>query len=417
VSDEAIPLITEKLEMALLKLAMTICVLCKGLNKQMKSARPIQSIKAIKILHLISSLDTGGAETSLFRLVTNTDKGSFNNIVVSMTGIGPVGKEIQACGIPVYALKMEKGLPDPRGVWHLYRLIHQLRPAIIQCWMYHANILGLFALMKRHLIWNIRCSDMDLVRYGPVYRWSIKLGAFLSGYPDMIVANSHAGRITHETLGYHPKRWEVIPNGFDTDIFKPDPEARAHIRAALGIPEDSIVIGLIARLDPMKDHKNFFNAANILLTLHAHVHFILAGRGVSMSNPVVADLMGGITKRDRFHLLGGRDDIACVFAALDIASSSSSYGEGFQNTIGEAMATGVPCVVTDVGDSKVIVGDAGIVVPKKDHVALAHGWDRLINAGLPAINKMGMAARERIVRFYTMNIVIERYQKLYDSII
>jgi len=320
-------------------------------------------MKPIKILHLISTLDTGGAETSLFRLVTNMDKESFDNIVVSMTDIGPVGKEIQTCGVPVYALKMKKGLPDPRGIWSLYRLIHRLRPDIIQCWMYHANILGLFALMKRHLIWNIRCSDMDLARYGPVYRWSVKLGALLSGHPDMIVTNSHAGRITHGTLGYHPKRWEVIPNGFDTDIFKPDPKARSHIRAALDIPEDSIVIGLIARLDPMKDHRNFFNAANVLLASHAHVHFILAGKGVSMSNPGVADLMGSITKKDRFHLLGERDDIACVFAALDIASSSS-YGEGFPNTIGEAMATGVPCVVTDVGDSKVIVGDTGIVVPK-----------------------------------------------------
>ncbi|MEA3222160.1 MAG: glycosyltransferase, partial [Thermodesulfobacteriota bacterium] len=374
----------------------------------MKSALPTQPIKPIKILHLISTLDTGGAETSLFRLVTNMDKESFNNIVVSMTDIGPVGKEIQACGIPVYALKMKKGLPDPRGVWRLYRLIHQLRPAIIQCWMYHASILGILASAKRHIIWNIRCSDMDLGRYGHVYRWSIKLGALLSGYPDMIVANSHAGRITHESLGYHPKRWEVIPNGFDTGIFKPDPEARAHIRAALDIPKDAIVIGLVARLDPMKDHKNFFKAANVFLTSHAHVHFILAGKGVSINNPVAADLMGGIAKKDRFHLLGERDDIVCVFAALDIASSSSSYGEGFQNTIGEAMATGVPCVVTDVGDSKVIVGDTGIVVSKKDHGALAHGWDQLISAGLPAINKMGMAARERIVQFYTMNIVIER---------
>ena len=370
----------------------------------------------IKILHLISTTDVGGAERNLQRLVYGMDGECFSSTVVSMTTVGSVGREIQEKGIPVFCLGMRKGMPDPRGMHKLKHLIDFFKPDIIQCWMYHANLLGLLLSHKRPLVWNIRCSDMDLSRYGLVYKYTVKAGAVFSKIPDVVIANSFAGKEFHEGLGYNPERWEIIPNGFDTDLFKPDATARLNIRFELGIPENAPVIGFIARFDPQKDHETFFHAAHILFKTHPTAHFILAGRGIAQENPAIIDSIQEIPEHDHIHLLGERSDIPQVLSALDIASSSSSWGEGLPNTIGEAMATGVPCVVTDVGDSRVLAGDTGHVVPKKNPEILARAWQRLIDAGTDHIRLLGGKARKRIQQHYCLDSSVKHYEELYREL-
>ena len=370
----------------------------------------------IKILHLISTLDVGGAEQNLLRLISSMDKASYNSVVVSMTDLGPVGKEIMENGCTVHALNMKKGLPDPRGIYHLKKLVLHYQPDIIQCWMYHANLFGLLFSHKRNLVWNIRCSDMDLSRYGLVYKYTVKTGAFFSKIPDMVIANSFAGKKFHEGLGYRCRKWEVIANGFDTDLFKPDVKARSRIRLELGIPEDAPVIGLIARFDPMKDHRTFFHAAHLLFKTHPSVHFVLAGQDITARNPELYRLIGDHQDSKQFHLIGQRRDVPQVLNALDIATSSS-LSEGLPNTIGEAMATGVPCVVTDVGDSRTLVGDAGHVVPKNNPEVLAGAWQGLIDAGPDHIRLLGERARKRIREHYCINSSVRHYEELYRELI
>ena len=370
----------------------------------------------IKILHLISTTNVGGAEQNLLRLISSMDKDCFHSMVVSMTDIGPVGKEIIENGFPVHALNMKKGLPDPRGISRLKKLVSHYQPDIIQCWMYHANLFGLLFSYKRNLVWNIRCSDMDLSRYGFVYKYTVKAGAIFSKIPDVVIANSFAGKAFHEGLGYRSRRWEVIPNGFDTGLFKPDAKVRSRIRLELVIPQDAPVIGLIARLDPMKDHPTFFHAANLLLENHPSVHFVLAGQDITAHNPELYRLIGDHRYSGQFHLLGQRLDIPQVLNALDIATSSS-LSEGLPNTIGEAMATGIPCVVTDVGDSRVLTGDAGHVVPKNNPEVLARVWQRLIDAGPDHIRLLGSRARKRIQENNSLDFSVRHYEKLYSELI
>lgn len=371
----------------------------------------------IKILHLISTTDVGGAERNLQRLVCDMDGECFSNTVASMTAMGSVGREILENGIPVLCLGMGKGMPDPRGILNLKHIIDSFKPDIIQCWMYHANLLGLLFSHKRALVWNIRCSDMDLSRYGLVYKYTVKAGAIFSKIPDVVIANSFAGKEFHEELGYNPERWEIIPNGFDTGLFKPDRKAGEKIRSELGIPMDAPVVGLIARFDPMKDHRTFFHAAHLLLKTHPSVHFVLAGRGITKENPAILNNMQEIQQHDHIHLLGERTDIPQVLSALDIASSSSSWGEGLPNTIGEAMATGIPCVVTDVGDSRILVGNAGHVVPKNNPEILGRTWQGLIDAGPDHIRLLGEMARKRIQKHYCLGSSVKHYEELYSELI
>jgi glycosyltransferase involved in cell wall biosynthesis len=363
-------------------------------------------------MHLISTLDVGGAERSLLRLVTSMDRSAFQNRVVSMTRPGTVGRSLEGAGVPVLSLNMAKGTPELRAIVRLWFMAALMKPDIIQCWMYHAHLLGLALMKPGRTLWNIRCSDMDLSRYGRVYRLTVKAGALLSRVPCVVVANSHAGRDVHERLGYRPKEWAVLPNGFDTGTFRPDPAARAQVREELGIPADAFVVGLVARLDPMKDHATFFRAADSFLASCPGAHFVLAGSGVDADNPLMKPLLprnhGG-----RIHLLGERSDIARVNACLD-AATSSSLSEGLPNAVGEAMATGVPCVVTDVGDSALLVGDTGIVVPKGDPEALSVGWKRLLDPDLR--RTLGDRSRKRIMDQYSLRTMVDRYEDLYRRV-
>ena len=333
-----------------------------------------------------------------------------------MTKPGIVGQKLEKTSIPVSSLNMKKGVPDIRAVLRLRFLSRLLRPDILQCWMYHANLLGLTIPDRARILWNIRCSDLDLSLYGTVYRFAVMAGARLSSIPYAVAANSIAGRDVHERLGYHPQKWVIIPNGFDTEIFKPDPNARFRIRSELGIPDDALVIGLIGRFDPMKDHSSFFAASLSFLKSYPHTHFILAGRGVTNENPQIRDQLGQRATLEKFHLLGERDDIPRILSAIDIASSSS-ISEGFPNAIGEAMACGVPCVATDAGDSGLLMGDTGLVVNRKSPQELCKAWDMIARMTPEARLEMGSRARERIQQHYSQDKTTRSYEDLYWQII
>jgi len=366
----------------------------------------------VTVLHLITGLATGGAEGMLARLVTRTDRSRFRSVVVSMTDTGTIGPLIAGAGIPVEALGIRRGTVDPSGVMRLVRVLRRYRPDIVQTWLYHADLLGLIVARlgyARHLAWNIRCSDMaglTLVR---------AILSRCSAMPERVIINSHAGRRFHEGIGYHPRRWEYIPNGYDTVMLRPDEGARNRLRAALGIDPSATVIGLPARYHPMKDHAGFLAAAR-QIAADPDAVFVLLGAGIEPAN---RDLVRAIEAQGltlRLRLLGERADMSAVYPALDIATLSSAFGEGFPNALGEAMACGVPCVATDSGDAAEIIGPTGIIVPPRDPQALAEGWRRMITLGHEGRRALGLTARARIVENYDLDRVVQRFEALYCDI-
>src|SRR5215469_12850760 len=373
--------------------------------------------RMITIVHLITGLETGGAERVLSHLVASTNRDRFRSVVVSIREPGKMASAIVRAGVELETLRFRRGVPDPRGLSRLDRILRELRPDILQTWLYHADFLGLLIRQLGrvpHLVWNIRCSDASLSPADIALR---RLLAWGSRMPDAVVVNARAGRRFHERIGYHPRHWEHVPNGFDTNEFRPDPEARGRIRAEITIDEETILIGLPARYHPMKDHDTFLTAAGILTTTRPEVRFALLGTGIEPSN---CALMKSITSRgiaDRILLLGERDDMAEMYAAFDIATLCSAFGEGFPNVLGEAMASGLPCVATDIGDAAELLCGTGIIAPPRDPQALAAAWRKLIDLGTEGRGLLGDQARQRITRDYGLGPAIARYEALYSEIV
>lgn len=368
----------------------------------------------ITVLHLITGLEIGGAERMLAQLVTRTDRERFRPVVVSLTGPGRIGPLIEAEGVAVRSLDLRRGVPDPRGISRLLRLIRVYRPDVLQTWLYHADLLGFIARQlgpPARLVWNLRCTDMA----GSALLTRL-LGA-CSEVPDAVIANSKAGQRYHQGRGYRPRRWVVIPNGFDTSRLRPDPEARRRGRVELGIPDDAVAVLLPARYHAMKDHANFLAAAAILAARYPEAVFALAGAGTEPTSSAPIDAVAAHRLGGRVLLLGERQDLASLYTAFDIVTLPSAYGEGFPNVIGEAMACGVPCVATDVGDVAEIIGDIGVVVPPRDADALAAGWERLIALGAPGRAALGVRARARIIEHYDLAAVVGRFEALYEELV
>jgi len=369
------------------------------------------------VAHLITSLSVGGAETFLLRLVATMDRGRFDPVVISVTDEGTLGAQLREMGVRVYALGMRRGVPHPGGLIRLISILRRERPHILQTWLYHADLLGLLARRPgavERLVWGIRCSETDSRYRSGLSGLVVRILARYSDRPDAIVTNSQAGTETHRAMGYRPRRWEVIHNGVDTDHFHPAPGHHASVRRELDLPPETVLIGLVARYDPLKDHGTFLKAAAHLAN-EKDVHFVLAGAGVDGANGVLAQLAGELGISQRVHFLGERTDIARLNAAFDIASCCST-GEGFPNILIEAMACGVPCVTTDVGDAREVVAETGIVSPVRGAAQLAQGWRTLLQRGSDGRAQLGQAARDRIVEHFALSKAASRYETLYSEL-
>ena len=369
----------------------------------------------IRIAHVISDLDTGGAEMMLTKLIEGLDRNRFSNTVISLTTRGQLSQRIEALGTRVYTLGMKRGQPDIRALPHLVKLLRAFKPAVVQSWLYHADLLCTFAVIwagSPTLVWNVRCSNMDLKQYSLVTRLVVRVLAWRSAIPAAVVVNSEAGRSQHERLGYHPRRWAYIPNGFDTQRFAPNSDRRAARRIEWKVPNDAVLIALIARVDPMKDHATFLEAARFVVRARPLARFVLVGKDTE----TLASLAVEKGLKDAMLLLGYQADAASLLPAMDIVCLSSAFGEGFPNVLGEAMACAIPCVSTDVGDARNIVGDTGIVVPVREPKALAEAIIDLIDRGPGRRTALGMAARERIEKKYSLQKIVEQYTMLYSQL-
>jgi glycosyltransferase involved in cell wall biosynthesis len=372
----------------------------------------------MKITHVITDLGTGGAETALFRLVTATSRTGLRHSVVSLTDGGTFGERLAAQGVEVACLGMRRGVPDPRAVPRLARILRRERPDVVQSWMYHANLLAGFAaaIAHRPLVWAIRHADVDPLHCKRLTRFTNLLCARLSGVlPERIVCCAGAGLRSHRAIGYRADRMIVIPNGFELDRLARDPAARADVRRALSIPDGAPVVGVVARYHPDKDHETLLAAASLVVARRPETVFVLAGLGVDWSNPVLAARADALALRPHLRLLGLRSDVPALLSAMDVLASSSR-AEAFSQVLGEAMACQLPCVATECGDAREIVGDTGRIVACTDPPALAGAILEVL--ALPAAERasLGAAAQERVRQRFDLARVAERYTALYEDV-
>lgn len=368
---------------------------------------------------MITGLGTGGAEAMLLKLVSAFKPPNVVSEVVSLSGRGPTGEKLLAAGVPVRELGMTRGLAGPGDVARLARWTRAAHADLVQTWMYHADLVGGLAarLARVPVVWGIRQGNLD-PRFN---RWSTLATAALCAslsrvLPARIVVCSENASVAHGEFGYSRDRMVVIPNGFDVGSLRPDLQARRSMRAELGVPDSALLVGLAARFDPQKDHRTFLRAAGRVHARHPEARFALCGDGIDSGNSTLRGWVEEAGLGKACHLLGRRDDVPRFFAALDVAVSSSC-GEGFPNVVGEAMACGIPCVVTDVGDSAFLVGETGLVVPPRELETLANAISALFQEGASGRRARGMAARDRIEREFALPVIAARYRRLYEDVL
>lgn len=371
----------------------------------------------LHIAHVITDLGLGGAEMVLLRLLEKSDRARFDSNVISLRGLEPLGHRIADAGFEVTALGI-RAFPGPLDLLRLTRLLRRRRVDVVQTWMLHADLVGGLAAQLAGRIpvaWGIHAGKLDRRIHTRRATWTVAVNARLSGWlPSKIVCCSETSVAEFGRLGFPRERMLVIENGFDLERFRPSDEARRSLRRELSLADDALLVGLVARFHPQKDHRSFALAAQRVLGTHPDAHFVLCGGDVVPENRALVEWLGPAAPRTQ--LLGARDDVPRIMAALDVACSSASYGEAFPLVIGEAMASGVPCAVTDCGDSARLVGDTGRVAPTQDPEALARAICGLL--ALPATERraLGQAARRRIADHFTLEQMVRRYQALYEEL-
>lgn len=379
----------------------------------------VKKSQNLKVLHIITSMNTGGAEAMALKLLKAL-KPSVNSCVVVLMERGTLSEQLDALNIPSHYLGIKKGkLPSLGAVKNLCRYAKEFRPDVVQGWMYHGNIAASLTKIVLNpqpaLIWNIRQTLNEKKPEKGLTGFLIKISARLSKMPTQIVYNSSLSAIQHEIIGYRKNASVVVPNGFDLQLFKPNFQKRREVRSELGISPAVKLIGHVARHHPMKDHINFLSAAKKVSDKQDDVCFVLAGHKLDSGNKEIMEFIRELKLEEHIILLGECADTARIMSSFDVFVSSSAWGEGFPNVVGEAMASGVPCVVTDVGASSYVVGEFGIVVPPANSVALADAVLEMLAHSPEAYAHKAEEGRKRMAAQFSIEQVAASYFTLYRN--
>ncbi len=353
----------------------------------------------MKILFLARQLNIGGAERQLVILANDLASRGHEVVIASYYPGGALSEKLDSGRVRLISL-------GKRSRWDLFslyikvlRVMRQERPAVLHGWMHTQNVVATFVRIfhpKVKLFWCVRSSNLESV-LDRVELLAVWLQSRLSGFADCVVVNSVAGLEHLVSGGIAREKMVFIPNGIDTNVFYPDEAEGKRVRAEWGISDSEKIIGKVARYDPIKNHPLFLKAAARIAAERPEVRFVCVGHGKASYVKHLQDLTRTLGIENRVQWVKARPDVRAVYNALDIFCSAS-LSEGFPNVIGEAMACGRHCVVTDVGDSKLVVGGTGIAVPPDDVEALVAA----LRQKLDAADALNLRARQRILENFTV---------------
>lgn len=345
-----------------------------------------ERLLAKKVLWFTTGLGSGGAEMMLTQIVKGLPR--MQHVVVSLTGGGKHAEVLKGAGIEVKSLDMPAGKPTPGAMWRLWKVVRQARADVLMGWMYHGCLAAVLArgmrLKRVPVIWNVRQSLYDLKLEKRGSAMVIRALGWLSWLPRCITYNSQLSARQHEAAGYSAAKTRLVPNGFNVEKWRPGTPVAGRI-------------GRFGRNAPMKDHETFIEATKIITWKHPEVQFIIVGAGTET-----------LEVPPNVQLLGERHDLPELTASLNVAVSSSSFGEGFPNVVGEAMACAVPVVATDIGDTRWVMGDTGHLVPPRDALAIANACIGILEAGI----MRDEAARRRIEECFSLKSVLGQFEEL-----
>lgn len=365
--------------------------------------------KIQKILFLTHSLGFGGAERQLALLASRLPARGYEVIVATFTPGGPFTDALRTAGVRLIALRRPHRRDAGRLVGNFIRLLVDERPDIVHSYLVMPNLAATAARIfapNTCIVWGVRASNVDYADYDWLLRHTFKATRWFSRLVDLIVVNSHAGLEYHVAQGYPASKMRVVPNGIDTEAFRPMRQNNT-LRQEWSLPESTPVVGIVGRLDTMKDHRTFLRAAALVRQKHQDVRFAVVGDGERRYKQSLVDLAFQLGLDDHVIWSAARVEPAAVYSAFDVAVSSSRWGEGFPNAVAEALACGVPTVSTDVGDAREIVADDRWIVPPGDADALALRIDQLLSMSPDERRALGLDRRAHIARDFSVNKLVE----------
>lgn len=362
----------------------------------------------VRIVHVIYSLERGGAEEILYRLTTfRPSSPEIEHLVICFGAVAPYGPLLEEKGVkllaaPNNALQLGAWLKDS------FKTIKKFSPHAIQGWMYRGNVLAtiLGKILKVPSIWGIHCSNFNALTWKS--RTLVGLTVRLSSLgPSRIISCAKASSKIHVAAGYPEDKMVTIHNGYNCELYSPAPDRRERIRKALNISASTVLLGTIARNHPQKDIPNLIKALSCVNVELANCDWtsLIAGTGLEESNAVLLSLIESKGLIEKVRLLGPRSDVPDLMKAFDLFILPSAFGEAFPNVVAEAMASGTPCIVTDVGDSSMMLGQTGWTVPPSDPEALGRAVVNAINERKNEPVKWNSrldAARQHILANYTL---------------
>lgn len=366
-----------------------------------------------RILFLIRSLEYGGAERQLVTLAVGLRSRGVDVHVAVFYSETPLDGDLRAAGIPIHELHKKGRWDFVHFTRTLAALIRHVRPDVLYTYQPAENVAGAFLRklgMRVVLIWGVQSSFIDLHRYDRLTALTFHLERRFSRVPDLIIANSYAGKATRLEEGFPPEKTAVVWNAIDVERYRRDEEDRRRVRREWGFGDDEIVIGIVARLDPMKGHESFIAAAELLTRNDPRLRFVAVGGDRDNRLPRLQKMTAELEAQHRWVWAGNRPDMPSVYSALDILCVPSLFGEGFPNVIGEAMACGVPAVATHVGDAAEIVGELGVIVPPGDVVSLARGLRSLVEHRADP-----ETLRAHVKEHFTMSRLLDETMSLIES--
>jgi glycosyltransferase involved in cell wall biosynthesis len=372
----------------------------------------------MKIAHLVTGLETGGAELMMLNLIRQLNTHAVENIVISMTSLGTIAPEINSLGIPVLTLNMTRGKIQLKALRKLLKILDENKPDILQTWLYHSDFLGGLTRLsgsKVPVIWGIHHSTDALHLLKPATRMVVHFNRLLSLVaPQYIVCCSETVYKNYLRIGYPVSKMKLITNGVDVDYYRPNPSIHTFLRKLLGLPKNTLLIGHSGRFTPEKAQDIFLHAAGLIAQTYPDIHFVMAGNRIDQQNPILQDWIEESKLGKRVHLLGQIPNLIQFLPGLDIFVSSS-LSEALPLTILEAMSCQVPCVVTNVGDQGILVGETGKIVAAGDARALAEGCISLVDLSADQRLGLGIAARLKVKQSYTIEKSTSEYIALYES--
>lgn len=371
----------------------------------------------MRVLHIIVGLNVGGAEMMLKRLVEHDPASSQNCAVISLTTLGHIGSVLRSQGIQVHSLNMTSIWHVPLGLWRLVQVIRQLKPNIVQTWMYHADLLGGLAARlagNYPIIWNLRSNLIPTNPFSIPF-WLIRLCALFSNImPIHIICCAQSAKVTHMHMGYPAHKITVIPNGYYFAQFDKNDVTRVMARTELGLDTEDLVIGAVGRFDLLKDFHSFITAAAQIAKKCATVKFLMVGRDNDWNNATLRSWIEQAGLVDKFILVGQQVHVPYYLNAMDIFCLSSC-NEAFPNVLVEAMAIGLPCVATKAGDAAEILGDNNFVVPIKTPAMMSIALVKMCGSDALARGAMGEMNAKNVRIKYPIENVSSAYQKIYKE--